>query len=69
MKSKKNCRTAYRWAIASYVSSVFLPLVGLIFGIICLNTTREKGKEDRDLSMGWVAIGESLIMWIIYFIF
>ena len=68
MRSETGRKTSLVFGILSLVVAIFLPLVGVILGIIGLNVTREKGHEDRDLILNWLGIGLSIVAWAIYFI-
>jgi len=54
-------------AVAGIICSFFVPLLGLIFGIIVLNAN--KGKSNSSKTMGLISVIVSIVCWVISFIF
>jgi uncharacterized membrane protein len=42
------------------------PIVGVVLGIIGLSIKKEKGKEDRDISLNIISLIEGIIAWIVW---
>jgi len=46
----------------------FIPLFGIIFGIIGLSIKKEKGEESRDKVLNIISLVEGVLFWILYII-
>jgi hypothetical protein len=53
--------------ILGIIFAFFVPLVGLILGIIGISVKKEK--RDRDIILNVLAIGLSVLMWFLTFVF
>lgn len=57
------------WAIVSLVTAIFLPPLGIVFGIIALNQIKRTGQKGQGLAIAGIVIGGVLtLIYLVYII-